>query len=147
MQLRNLAAITLVSLLTSVASAQHFPLKPGEWEMTPTSSTPGQPPMKLLFCFNDEMWTKGLTQAPGCTVQNLSVNATGASYNVDCPLTSFHMKGTVNLSFDGMTHMTGKGSLDFTVNGKTTHSNTQSAYHWKQSACSPEDLNLRHPAH
>jgi hypothetical protein len=147
MPLRNLAAISLVSLFASVASAQHFPLKPGEWEMTSTPA-PGQPPMTLLFCFNDEMWTKGLSQNPGCTIQNLSVNAAGASYNVDCPMRTFQMKGTVTLSFDGITHMTGKGSLDFTVNGKTTHSNTQSDYRWKQSTCSPEDMNLRpHPAH
>jgi hypothetical protein len=94
------------------------------------------------------MWTKGLSENPGCTVQNLSVTATGASYNVDCPLRTFQMKGTVDFFFDGMTHMAGKGSLDLNFNGKTTHSNTQSDYHWKQSACSPDDINLRqHAAH
>jgi hypothetical protein len=101
----------------------------------------------LLF-LNDDMWTKGLSENPGCTVQNLSVTATGASYNVDCPLRTFQMKGTVDFFFDGMTHMAGKGSLDLNFNGKTTHSNTQSDYHWKQSACSPDDINLRqHAAH
>jgi hypothetical protein len=41
MPLRRFAAFSLGFLLATVASAQHFPLKPGEWEMTSTPTTPG----------------------------------------------------------------------------------------------------------
>jgi hypothetical protein len=149
--LKLAVAFTFVSLLAATASAQHFPLKPGEWEVSTTATTaatPDQSPTTVLFCFTDDSWTKALSQNPSCTIQNLSVTATGASYNVDCPFKTMQMKGTVSLSFDGMTHMTGKGSLDFTVNGKTTHSDSHTDYHWKQSQCSPNDMNLRqHAAH
>jgi hypothetical protein len=148
MTLRKFTVLGFVFLLTMAASAQHFPLKQGEWEMTSTPTTPGQPPMTLLFCFSDAEWVKGLSQNPSCTIQNLSVTSADMSYNVDCPLRTMQMKGTVRLIFDGMTHMTGKSSLDFTVNGKTTHTNPQTEYHWKQAECSPNDMNLRpHPAH
>jgi hypothetical protein len=147
MTLRTLAGSALLLLLSSsAASAQHFPLKQGEWEGK--TSAAGQQPMTLLFCFNDEMWVKGLTQNPACSITQLSVTGSGASYNVNCPMKSVQMKGSVSLTFDGLTHMSGKGSFDTTVNGNASHMDTQVDYVWKQSACSPNDMNMRqHPAH
>jgi hypothetical protein len=140
------SGLLLLVAATAAAAQNHFPATPGEWEVTTSMS--GQQPMKLLFCLNDEMWVKSLTQNPACTIQQLSVTSSGISYNMNCPAESFQMKGSVNLAFDGQTHMTGKGSFDITLNGNTTHSNTQVDYRWKQSACSPNDMNIRqHPAH
>jgi hypothetical protein len=53
------------------------------------------------------------------------------------------IKGTVKLTFDGMTHMTATGSIDTAFNGKVIHSDTQTDYRWKGSACSPNDASLR----
>jgi hypothetical protein len=134
-------AVTMIALIAAAScSAQHkFPLRPGEWVMT----SPDAGSTTFLFCLNDEMWEKALTQNPVCTIQQFSVTASGASYYMNCPAKSFQMKGPVTLTFDGLQHMTGKAVLDMTVNGKTTTSTSLSDYQWKGATCSPNDLNMR----
>jgi len=138
------AAISaIVIMAAAVASAQQkFPLRPGEWEAS-TPSTPGAAPIMLLYCLNNETWTKALTQNPICTIQQFTVNSSGASYLLDCPSKAFQMKGKVTMRFDGMTHIVGKSSMDATVDGKTTHYDSQTNYVWKNATCSPNDMNLR----
>jgi len=135
----------ILLMATAVSSAQQkFPLQSGEWEATTPGSTPNQPSMVLPYCLNDELWTKALTQNPSCTITQLNASLTGASYLMDCPMKAFQMKGRIDISFDGMTHMVGKGSFDITVNGKTTHSDSQTDYRWKGPTCDPNtDLNLK----
>lgn len=146
MQLRTFAALSLSLLFATAATAQRFPLKPGEWEMTSDSVAPGQMPMAILFCFKDDLWAKALSQRPECSVQNVTLSETGATYDIDCPLKNFHMSGAFHLTFDGMTHMTSKGTLNFDVNGQSMYTNTQSDFHWRQTDCKPEDVNLKqHP--
>jgi hypothetical protein len=89
------------------------------------------------------LWTKALTQDPLCTVTQLSVTSSGASYHMDCQMKVFQMKGNIEMSFDGMEHMTAKGLIDLTLNGKTTSSVTHSDYRWKAASCNPNDMNLR----
>ena len=134
----------MVVMATAVCSAQQkFPLRSGEWAATVSSTTAGQEPTVLLYCFNDELWTKALTQDPLCTVTQLSVTSSGASYHMDCQMKVLQMKGNIEMSFDGMEHMTAKGLIDLTLNGKTTSSVTHSDYRWKAPSCNPNDMNLR----
>ena len=135
-------AVSAITLFTGASCyAQHkFPLRPGEWVMT----SPDMGSTTFLYCLNDEMWEKALTQSPVCTVQQLAVTASGASYYMNCPTKSFQMKGPVTLTFDGPQHMTGKAVLDVTVSGKTTTSTSLTDYHWKDATCSPDDMNM-HP--
>ncbi len=143
-------ALGIIVLTASVVSSaqQHFPLRSGEWEATSPSAMPNQPPTVLLYCLNDQLWTKALTQNPSCSITQLSVTLTGASYLMNCPMKVFLMKGNVNLSFDGMTHMVGKGSVDIIYNGKTTHYDSQTDYRWKGSTCDPNtDMNLKNKQH
>ncbi len=86
---------------------------------------------------------QALTQDTHCTVTQLSVTSSGATYHMDCQLKVFEMKGNVEMRFDGMDHMTAKASIDMTLNGKTTSSVTNSDYRWKNASCSPNDLNMR----
>jgi hypothetical protein len=134
---------------TAVASAQtKFPMHAGEWETTTPSTLPNQPPMVLPYCLNDELWTKALTQNPACSIQRLSVTSTGASYFIDCPMKGFQMKGPVDIKFDGMTHMVGKGSFDMVIDGKASHMDSQTDYRWKGPTCNPDkDVNLKFKAH
>ncbi|MGB7266397.1 MAG: hypothetical protein WBC92_12850, partial [Terracidiphilus sp.] len=67
----------------------------------------------------------------------------GGSYTIDCASKVFQMKGKVNLIFDGLEHMTAKGQIDLTMNGKTASSTTVAEYHWKGATCSPNDANLK----
>ncbi|MGA9670904.1 MAG: hypothetical protein WBQ94_16970 [Terracidiphilus sp.] len=141
---------TIVCLLalmaTAVSSAQQkFPLRSGEWATTTPSSIPNRPPTTLLYCLNDELWTKALTKMTSCSINQLNVTLTGASYILDCPMKAVQMKGKVVMSFDGMTHMISKGSFDMTMDGKVTHSESQTDYRWKGSTCNPNaDMNLNY---
>jgi len=140
------AAVGAIALIaTAVSSAQQkFPLRPGEWESS-TSVGPDQAPFVMPFCLNDELWIKALNKNPSCSIQSFNVTGSGASYNLDCPMKSFHMQGKVNLSFDGATHMVSKASLDTTTaNGKTSHIDSTSDWRWKGTTCNPDvDLNLK----
>jgi hypothetical protein len=136
----GLAAI----LAVQVSSAQtKFPERAGEWEVTTTAPGSQVPPTTMLYCLNDEMWQKALTQVPSCSVQQLEVKSKGVNYNLDCAGKSFQMKGKVEMTFDGPEHMTAKGLFDMTMNGKTTSSTSLVAYHWKGATCSPNDVNLK----
>ena len=99
--------------------------------------------MTTAYCLNDELWQKALTQNPYCSVQQLRITSSGGSYLVDCPMKSFQMKGKVEMTFDGMQHMTAKAQFDVTMDGKTTSSTTVSEYHWKGATCDPDDANLK----
>jgi hypothetical protein len=127
-----------------VCSAQSkFPLRSGEWEAD--LSVPGSPgsSMTMLYCLNDALWQKALTQDPLCSVQQLAITSSGGSYSLDCESKSFQMKGKVNMVFDGLEHMTAKGQIDITMSGKTTSSTSVAEYHWKGATCSPNDANLK----
>jgi hypothetical protein len=136
-------AAGMIALFTAATcSAQHkFPLRPGEWALT----SPDSGSVPLLFCLNDEMWEKALTQNPVCIIQQLAVTASGASYYMNCPAKSFQMKGPVTLTFDGLQHMTGKAVIDMTIGGKTSTSTSLSDYRWKSATCSPDDMNMHPP--
>lgn len=136
------AAIALMG--AAAASAQQkFPLRSGEWAVTTSVAGSDDAPTPLLYCFNDEIWQKALTQDPLCSVQQFNLTSSGASYALSCSSKFFQMAGHVILTFDGMEHMTAKGKIDMTMSGKTTTSLTQSDYHWKGGTCSPNDMNLR----
>jgi hypothetical protein len=140
MRIPKLTALSVAVLMTTAycSAQQKWPLRPGEWVMT--SSDSGS--TTFLYCLNDEMWQKALTQNPVCTIQSLSISPMGASYFMNCPMKSFQMKGPVTLTFDGMQHMTGKAVLEMTVNGKTTTATSLADYHWKSATCSPDDMNM-----
>jgi hypothetical protein len=140
-------------MATAVASAQqHFPLRSGEWiTTTPDTTHPGGPPTTIPYCLNDEMWTKALNGNPTCSLQQLSITPLGGSYSLTCSGKSFQMKGNFKITFDGMTHMISRGSVDMTMMGKTSHTDTTTDYRWKGSTCDPNaDMNLKfhntHPA-
>jgi hypothetical protein len=97
----------------------------------------------MLYCLNDTLWQKALTQDPLCSVQQLAITSGGGSYSLDCESKSFQMKGKVNMVFDGLEHMTAKGQIDITMGGKTTSSTSVAEYHWKGATCSPNDANLK----
>jgi hypothetical protein len=99
--------------------------------------------MTMLYCLNDALWQKALTQDPLCSVQQLAITSSGGSYSLDCESKSFQMKGKVNMVFDGLEHMTAKGQIDITMSGKTTSSTSVAEYHWKGATCSPNDANLK----
>lgn len=140
------AALAIVIFMaTAIAKAQQkFPMRAGEWTATMADPTPNQPPLVMLYCLNDELWTKALTQNPSCAITQLSVFSTGASYNLNCSSKSYEMKGKVDMVFDGKMHMTANGSIDIAMNGKTTHSISQTDFRWKGPVCDPNaDMNLR----
>jgi hypothetical protein len=143
--LRNAALGAIALMATAGLSAQQkFPLHSGEWETTTPSSIANQPPTVLRYCLNDELWTKALTKLTSCSVTDLAVTPIGASYDLDCPMKTVQMKGKVVMRFDGMSHMTAKGSFDMTMNGKVSHSESQTDYRWKGPTCNPNtDMNLK----
>jgi hypothetical protein len=122
---------------------QGFPLKQGDWEATTAMAGMNGTPMTMHFCFTDAEWIKGLTQNRSCKVDQFNVSSKGATYAMDCTMKSATMKGTVELKFDGMEHMTGIAAMTMTMNGKAMPANTVTEYHWKSSQCSANDLNLR----
>jgi hypothetical protein len=131
-----------VTAVGAAQTSQKFPLRPGEWtSATPDPTNHGQP-MVTLFCMNDETWTKALNHSRACSLQQVNIGSGGGTYSIDCT-GGFQMKGQFKLTFDGMTHMVSKGSIDMTVNGKTTHTDATSDFHWKGPACNPNaDVNL-----
>lgn len=136
----SLAALIVPILATGVccSAQQKFPLRPGEWALITTDA--GAEPM--MFCLNDEMWRKALTQNPVCSIHELNVTSGGITYSMDCPTKTLQVKGKVILTFDGMEHMIGKARLDMSLNGNTTASST-SDYRWKSPRCGPDDINMR----
>lgn len=145
MTLQKVVIVGLVAVASiQICSAQSkFPLRPGEWEAKMSASNDPGPPMTTLFCLNDALWVKALTQSPICTIRQLSVTAGGASYTIDCETKTFQMKGNVNLVFDGMEHMTGSGKIDLSMSGKTSSSSSAVDYRWKNATCSANDANLK----
>ena len=141
----------MIALLATVAlsAQQKFPLRSGEWTATTPGLTPGKPPMTMLYCMNDELWTKALNGNPTCQLQQLNINPLGGSYSLSCAGKSFQMKGNVKLTFDGATHMTSTGSFDMTMgDGKPTHMDSTSEYRWKGPSCDPNaDMNLKFKQH
>jgi Protein of unknown function (DUF3617) len=140
----------IVLMATAVTSAQQkFPLRSGEWSSTtPDPTHPASQPMTLLFCMNDETWTKALNGNSTCSMQQLSISPLGATYSLSCPAKAYQMKGNFKITFDGMTHMTSSGSMDMTVNGKTMHTDSTSDFHWKGPTCDPNaDMNLKFKQH
>ena len=137
----------LIALFATAActAQQKFPERPGEWTFTtqdPTSATGA--PMTLLFCLNDELWTKALVGNPACTISQMTIHGSGGSYSFDCPTKSFENKGNAKLTFDGATHIVSKAGIDTSMNGKTTHMESNSDFRWKGPACNPSvDLNLK----
>ncbi len=138
-----LCALVLPATANCMAQ-EKFPLRSGEWEAKMSDDSMPNSAMTMKYCLNDELWTRALTRNPSCKIDQLSVTSGGATYTMDCPTKSFQMKGKVELSFDGMEHMTGKGLMDMTINGKTTSSVSHVDYRWKGATCSPDDVNLRH---
>lgn len=126
--------------VASCSAQQKFPLRPGEWSAT--INDPSMPPMTILYCLNDELWTKSLTQNSSCTISLLTVTSSGISYNMSCKMPSAQITGKVQMDFDGMQHMISKATINLTMNGKTTQSTNQSDYRWKSATCSPADKNL-----
>jgi hypothetical protein len=124
---------------------QKFPLRPGEWESTTKNSAAGgkDQAMTSLFCLNDEHWEKALNQNPSCKLQILNATSSGSTYTFDCPAKSFQVNGKVDLTYDGMQHMVGKGSIQMTVNGTTSNSESVSDWRWKNATCGPNDMNMR----
>jgi len=138
------ALAVMAIMAVAVCSAQQkFPLRSGEWEATMSAAGPQAPPLVLRYCLNDALWEKALTQNPSCHIQMLNLSSRGASYTMDCNAQVYQMKGKVDMTFDGIEHMTAKGSIDMTMNGKTTHSVSAVDYRYKGATCSPNDLNLK----
>ena len=131
----------LMLVAAGVCADPHgFPLRPGDWEISTTPGVNGEPLVTRL-CFTNETWLRGLTQNPSCKIEDISVTSKGMHYVVNCAMRTIEMKGPVDITFDGMEHMTGKASLSMTRNGKTTTSESASDYRWKQDACTSADLN------
>jgi hypothetical protein len=144
--LKSAALGAIVLMTTAVVSAQqHFPLRSGEWAASvPDPSGPNKAPFVMLYCLNDELWTKALTQNPSCSISQFNVAFGGGSYYLTCTMKTVQMKGNVKLTFDGMTHMVANASLDTTAGGKTTHTDSTSDYRWKGPTCNPNtDMNLK----
>jgi hypothetical protein len=133
-------------MVTATCSAQQkFPLRSGEWASTtpdPTHKT--QQPLTMLFCMNDATWTKALNGNPVCSIRQLNIASSGGSYSMSCAGQAFQMNGAFKLTFDGMTHMTTKGSVETTVGGKTNHMDSSTDFRWKGPNCNPNvDVNLK----
>jgi hypothetical protein len=144
MSLKWMTLCAFALMATAVCSAQQkFPLRSGEWEATAPAVSPGDTPTKMLYCLNDELWQKALTENPSCSIQQFNVTSSGASYFMDCKTSSFQMKGKVVMTFDGMLHIIAKAALDATVNGTATHTASTVDYRWKGATCSPNDMNLK----
>jgi hypothetical protein len=143
----KLAALCLIAFMTAAAclAQQKFPLRSGEWTASiPDAAHPGGPPMTMLYCMNDETWTKALNHNPSCSISQLNLTSSGGSYSVSCAGNGMQMKGDFKMTFDGMTHMTTSGSMDITYNGQTHRSQATVDFHWKGPTCNPNvDMNLR----
>jgi hypothetical protein len=141
------ASLGLCALMATASAfgQQKFPLRSGEWTISMPDPTGSDKPFSMLLCMNDETWAKAISgRNPTCTVTQLDINLTGGSYQLSCDGKTYHMKGGVKLTFDGLTHIYSVGSIDTTVNGTTTHMDTISDYRWKSPVCDPNaDVNLK----
>ena len=135
--------VTTLAAIQVCSAQDKFPLRSGEWEAK--MSAPGSPSssVSMLYCLNDALWQKSLTQDPQCSIQHLAITSSGGTYAIDCEMKAFQMKGKVDMTFDGMEHMIAKGHIDITMNGKTTRSSSVADYRWKGATCSPNDANLK----
>jgi len=135
--------VTTLAAIQVCSAQDKFPLRSGEWEAK--MSAPGSPSssVSMLYCLNDALWQKSLTQDPQCSIQHLAITSSGGTYAIDCEMKAFQMKGKVDMTFDGMEHMIAKGHIDITMNGKTTSSSSVADYRWKGATCSPNDANLK----
>ncbi len=119
-------------LATTIAwTQQNFPFKPGLWE-SKTSNSKIHGSYKQLLCLNDENWAKLMVQTGVGDLQHCSSHATvtdtGVSGDGNCsysfptqyapmgdpqhPLTdTFGDTISIEISFDGMTHMIGSGEI------------------------------------
>ena len=131
-------AVFLATAASALGQA-NFPLKPGEWESTTSFSNPKGGTVKERLCLSDVLWARRLIQSqvptgdssdPHCSILP-SVSATGVSGSGTCtfkmqtqvrkmsgpnpygePVTDEHnFRTTLEINFDGMTHMTGKGKV------------------------------------
>jgi hypothetical protein len=125
------------------AQQQKFPLTPGEWEVA-TTMVGGKEPIVLRVCLNDDLWTKALAPNPKCSIDDLNVTEKGVSYVADCPGSNYELKSTVEITFDGKSHMTAKGTTDLTSNGQTSTMKSHAEYRWTGPACNPNDVNLKY---
>ncbi len=141
--MRWIGAGVVVLVAAGVCLAQQgFPLRPGDWEST-TKSEASAEPFVVHFCLNNETWIKALTQNPACMIHQLSVTSKGASYLMDCSMKNLQMKSQVNVTYDGMEHMTGKASVTATSSGKTTNAQSLTEYRWKSGTCTSAAVNLK----
>ena len=148
MMFLKVAALGACALIASavVSAQQKFPLRSGEWTLSmPDPMGQGGKPFSMLLCMNDETWAKAISgRNPTCTTTQLNINLGGGSYQLSCDGKTFQMKGSVKLTFDGLTHIHSVGSIDTTAQGTTTHMDTISDYRWKGPACDPNaDINLK----
>jgi hypothetical protein len=141
------ATLALFALMTTAAASaqQHFPLRSGEWTATtPNPADPSGKPMTMLFCMNDDTWTKALTGNPTCTMKQFNMTPTGGTYSLVCNGKNMQMSGDFKVVFDGMTHMTSSGSFSMSFNGNTTQLKSTSDFRWKGPTCDANaDLNLQ----
>ena len=141
---RTMIVLTAAALaIVAVSHAQEkFPLRSGEWarNLRLAGAPSGR---QLLYCMNDQLWTKALTQSPNCTIQTLSSTPAGITLSVDCRNPARQIKGKVNLTYDGQEHMSEKSSFQVTTNGAPSNVETQTDWTWKAAECSPTDVNLR----
>jgi len=122
---------------------QGFPLRPGDWEGT-TAVQGMKEPMVIHLCINDAEWYKALAQNRVCKMDQLAVNSKGASYGMSCDMKIGQMKGTIDLKFDGMEHMTGTAAMTMTMNARAPMAiTTVTDYRWKSSQCNASDVNTR----
>lgn len=142
LRLLSAAVVFLIGATAASAADPGFPLRPGEWTTT-TKTAQSAEPMVMLFCLNNETWIKAMTQNGACTMQQTASSSKGMSISLDCPNKAFQMKGTVDMSYDGMEHMVAKAKLAMTIDGKTTMSEATTDYRWKAAACSSEDMNMK----
>jgi hypothetical protein len=132
---------TVMAAAKNTTAQQKFPLRPGEWTAT-MKLDPSLPPSTILYCLNDDLWNKSLTQNGTCTVTQLSQTSSGMSYVSNCTMSGAQIKSTVQMTFDGMQHMTSTGATELTMGGKTTKSSVNIDYRWKGATCTPSDKNL-----
>jgi len=141
------AALGACALMATASafSQQKFPLRSGEWTISMPDPTEAGKTFSMLLCMNDETWAKAISgRNPTCNVTQLNIGLTGGSYQLSCGGKAFQMKGSVQLTFDGLTHIHSVGSIDTTTGGSTTHMDTISDYRWKGPTCDPNaDVNLK----
>jgi hypothetical protein len=140
----RVAAGAIVFLAAGAGVAQQgFPERPGDWEVT-TKYDAALEPLVQHFCLTSETWAKGLTQVPNsCKIQDLSVTSKSIHYILDCDLKTAQMKGSTDIAFDGMEHMTGRSTMATTARGKSASSVVVTDYRWKGAACTDADVNTK----